>query len=114
MFHRHHMAARDDNADGNVTFALNSNIWHARNLSLSSNGNIEVLQEAYLSHIVFEWNINSQGHAYHTNNTWIAFHIDHVTNTIQGIIVTVITIDSDQDGTPESVTITTGNTGNPP
>jgi len=114
VFHRHHMAARDDNADGNATFALNSNIWHARNLSLSPSGSIDLLQEAYLSHIVFEWNINSQGHAYHTNNTWIAFHVDHVTNTIQGIIVTVITIDSDQDGTPESVTITTGNTGNPP
>jgi len=28
--------------------------------------------------------------------------------------LTVTTIDSDQDGTPESVTITTGNTGNPP
>ena len=107
-------SARDDNADGNVTFAVNSNIWHARNLSLSSSGNIEVLQEAYLSHRVFEWNINPQGHAYHTNNTWIAFHVDYVTNTVQGLIVTVITIDSDQDGTPESVTITTGSTGNPP
>ena len=114
VFHRHYMAARDDNADGNVTFAVNSNIWHARNLSLSSSGNIEVLQEAYLSHRVFEWNINPQGHAYHTNNTWIAFHVDYVTNTVQGLIVTVITIDSDQDGTPESVTITTGSTGNPP
>ncbi|HIG38436.1 MAG TPA: hypothetical protein EYQ15_03925 [Candidatus Poseidoniales archaeon] len=114
VFHRHHMMQRDDNADGNVTFSINSNIWHARNLSLSSSGNIEVLQEAYLSHNVLEWNINSLGHAYHTNSTWIGFQIDYVTGTSQGITVTVITVDSNQDGTPESQTITTAGSGNPP
>ena len=114
VFHRHYMTARDDNADGNVSFALNSNIWHARNLSLSSSGAIEVLREAYLSHRVFEWNINSQGHAYHTNSTWVGFQVDYVVGTSQGITVTVITIDSNQDGTPESQTITTGSSGNPP
>ena len=114
VFHRHYMGQRDDNADGNVTTAANINIWHARNLSLSSSGNIEVLQEAYLSHSVFEWNINPQGHAYHTNSTWVGFQIDYVAGTSQGITVTVITIDSDQDGTPESQTITTAGTGNPP
>ena len=114
VFHRHHMMQRDDNADGNVTFSINSNIWHARNLSLSSSGNIEVLQEAYLSHNVLEWNINSLGHAYHTNSTWIGFQIDYVTGASQGITVTVITVDSNQDGTPESQTITTAGSGNPP
>ena len=114
VFHRHYMTARDDNADGNVNFATNSNIWHARNLSLSSSGAIEVLREAYLSHRVFEWNINSQGHAYHTNSTWVGFQVDYVAGTSQGITVTVITIDSDQDGTPESRTITTASSGNPP
>ena len=97
-----------------MTTAANINIWHARNLSLSSSGNIEVLQEAYLSHSVFEWNINSHGHAYHTNSTWVGFQIDYVGGTSQGITVTVITIDSDQDGTPESQTITTAGSGNPP
>ena len=114
VFHRHYMAARDDNADGNVNFALNSNIWHARNLSLSSSGTIETLQEAYLSHRVFEWDINPQGHAHHTNSTWVGFHIDYVAGTSQGITVTVITIDSNQDGTPESQTITSAGSGNPP
>jgi hypothetical protein len=114
VFHRHYMGQRDDNADGNVTSAVNSNIWHARNLSLSSSGSIEVLQEAYLSHNVLEWNINPQGHAYHTNSTWVGFHIDYVAGTSQGITVTVITVDSNQDGTPESQTITTAGSGNPP
>ena len=114
VFDRHYMGQRDDNADGNVTSAANNKIWHARNLSLSSSGNIGVLQEAYLSHSVFEWNINPQGHAYHTNSTWVGFQIDYVGGTSQGITVTVITIDSDQDGTPESQTITTAGSGNPP
>ena len=114
VFHRHYMGQRDDNADGNVTSAVNSNIWHARNLSLSSSGSIEVLQEAYLSHKVLEWNINPQGHAYHTNSTWVGFQIDYIAGTSQGITVTVITVDSNQDGTPESQTITTAGSGNPP
>ena len=114
VFHRHYMGQRDDNADGNVTSAVNSNIWHARNLSLSSSGSIEVLQEAYLSHKVLKWNINPQGHAYHTNSTWVGFQIDYVAGTSQGITVTVITVDSNQDGTPESQTITTAGSGNPP
>ena len=114
VFHRHYMGQRDDNADGNVTSAVNNNIWHARNLSLSSTGSIEVLQEDYLSHSVFEWNINPHGHAYHTNSTWVGYQIDYVAGTSQGITVTVITIDSDQDGTPESQTITTAGSGNPP
>ncbi len=114
VFHRHHMSARDDNADGNINFVLNSNIWHARNLSLSSTGTIEILQEAYLSHRVFEWNINPQGHAYRTNSTWIGLRVDHVSGTSQSITVTVITIDSNQDGTPESETITSASNGNPP
>ena len=114
VFHRHYMGQRDDNADGNVTSAVNNNIWHARNLSLSSTGSIEVLQEGYLSHSVFEWNINPQGHAYRTNSTWVGFQIDYVAGTSQGLTVTVITIDSDQDGTPESQTITTAGSGNPP
>ena len=114
VFHRHYMTARDDNADGNVSFSLNSNIWHARNLSLSSSGTIETLQEAFLSHRVFEWNVNWQGHAHHTNSTWVGFQVDYVAGTSQGITVTVITIDSNQDGTPESQTITTAGSGNPP
>ena len=114
VFHRHYMSARDDNADGNVSFSLNSNIWHARNLSLSSSGTIETLQEAFLSHRVFEWNVNWQGHAHHTNSTWVGFQVDYVAGTSQGITVTVITIDSNQDGTPESQTITTAGSGNPP
>ena len=114
VFHRHYMTAKDDNADGNVNYALNSNIWHARNLSLSSTGTIDTLQEAYLSHRVFEWNINQQGHAYHTNSTWVGVHVDYVAGTSQAITVTVITIDSDQDGNPESQTITSGGSNNPP
>jgi len=114
VFHRHYMGQRDDNADGNVTSAVNSNIWHARNLSLSSSGSIEVLQEAYLSHKVLKWNINPQGHAYHTNSTWVGFQIDYIAGTSQGITVTVITVDSNQDGTPESQTITTAGSGSPP
>jgi hypothetical protein len=108
------MMQKDDNADGNVIIAVNSNIWHARNLSLSTSGSIEVLQEAYLSHNVLEWNINLLGHAYRTNSTWVGFQIDYVAGTSQGITVTVITVDSNQDGTPESQTITTAGTGNPP
>jgi hypothetical protein len=114
VFHRHHMTARDDNADGNVLSKSNSNIWHARNLSLSANGSIEKLQEAYLSHNVFEMNINPQGHAYYTNSTWLGYRIDYVAGTSQGITVTVITVDSNQDGTPESQTISTAGNGTPP
>ena len=114
VFHRHHMMQRDDNADGNVAFSVNSNIWHARNLSLSASGTIEVLQEAYLSHNVIMWNINSQGHAYHTNITWIAFQIDYVAGTTQGITVTAIIVDSNQDGTPESTNYTTAQNSTPP
>jgi hypothetical protein len=108
------MTARDDNADGNVLSKSNSNIWHARNLSLSANGSIEKLQEAYLSHNVFEMNINPQGHAYYTNSTWLGYRIDYVAGTSQGITVTVITVDSNQDGTPESQTISTAGNGTPP
>jgi hypothetical protein len=114
VFHRHYMGQRDDNADGNVAFSVNSNIWHARNLSLSASGNIEVLQEAYLSHNVREWNINSLGHTYHTNITWVGFQIDYVAGTSQGISVTVIIVDSNQDGTPESTNYTTAQSSTPP